>query len=79
MLLFLLDQILSDHFSTHLVRIVVTGMTGAGKSTFINTLIPEAKILIGEYLNSRTVFEVLTLITETIDPRVLQLSLTAPL
>ena len=35
------------------VRIVVMGMTGAGKSTFIKTLIPEAEILIGEDMNSR--------------------------
>jgi signal recognition particle receptor subunit beta len=35
------------------VRIAVMGMTGAGKSTFIKTLIPEAEITIGEDMNSR--------------------------
>jgi len=35
------------------VRIAVMGMTGAGKSTFIQTLIPDAEIAIGGDLNSR--------------------------
>ena len=35
------------------VRIAVMGMTGAGKSTFIKILIPEAEIAIGEDMNTR--------------------------
>ena len=35
------------------VRIAVMGMTGAGKSTFIKTLVPDADIAIGGDMNSR--------------------------